>query len=124
MTSVPKNHEEFEPPLSLGRLPATSSDTENEIFEYEADLEKSAVSWARKRGWYSRKYRAAGRRASPDRIFILRGKVVFIEFKRAPAEPTDQQWEEIRSLLDAGADAIWLDSIEDFRACLVTRERS
>lgn len=96
---------------------------ENEIFEREADLEDKAVKWARVRGWYCRKYRTAGRRAAPDRIFIRGGHVLFVEFKRAGNLPTDQQRDELRQLHEAGADAIWLDSIEDFKACLLSREK-
>ena len=99
-----------------------ASDTENEVFELEADLEKAAVRWARARGWHSRKYRTAGRRAEPDRIFIRSGHVLFVEFKRVGNVPTAQQWLAIDDLRAAGADVVWLDSIEDFRAVLIDRE--
>lgn len=98
------------------------SDTENEVFELEANLESKAVSWARNRGWYSRKYRTQGRRAAPDRIFIFKGHTLFVEFKRLGNVPTAQQWEEIEDLVEHGADVVWLDSIEDFRAVLIDRE--
>jgi hypothetical protein len=98
-------------------------DTGNKVYESESELENDAVKLARKRGWFSRKYRAAGRRSQPDRIFIRSGRVFWVEFKRLGNEPTTAQWEEIKAMLGAGADVIWLDSIEDFRACLIARER-
>ena len=106
-------------------LPSSSiaaSDTGNKIYESEAKLEDDAVKMARKRGWFSRKYRAAGRRSQPDRIFIRNGRIFWVEFKRLGNEPTAAQWEEINAMLAAGADVVWLDSIEDFRACLLQRE--
>lgn len=109
------------PPKNTARSPLTWGDTD-EIFELEADLEKQAIRFARKRGWYTRKYKSAGRRAAPDRIFIRDGSVLFVEFKRLGNAPTEQQYEEIKQLKEAGADVIWLDSIEDFRACLLQRE--
>lgn len=108
----------------MPRQPVAASrwgDTD-EIFELEIDLEKKAVKWARARGWYSRKYKSQGRRAAPDRIFIRKGRTFFVEFKRLGNAPTDQQWEEIGDLVEAGADVVWIDSIEDFKACLMGRE--
>lgn len=99
------------------------SDTD-EIFELEIDLEKKAVKWARARGWFSRKYRSPGHRASPDRIFIRRGRVFFVEFKRLGNAPTRQQEDEIESLLLHGADVVWLDSLEDFKAVILGRENA
>jgi hypothetical protein len=98
------------------------NDTGNKIYATEAALEKDATQWARNRGWYSRKFKAAGRRSIPDRLFIRGGVVFIVEFKRLGNEPTDQQWLEIDALLEAQADVVWLDSIEDFRACLIARE--
>lgn len=99
-----------------------ASVTENKVYEYEADLEADAVKFSKRRGWYSRKYKHAGRRAAPDREFIRKGIRFLVEFKRWPKEPTEQQWEEIRELLSVGVDVVWLSSIEDFRACLIARE--
>jgi hypothetical protein len=98
------------------------SATENEIFELEADLEDAAIKFAKKRGWWTRKYKHVGRRAAPDREFVRRGVRFLVEFKRVGNEPTEQQWEEIKGMAAVGMDVVWLDSIEDFKACLVVRE--
>ena len=97
------------------------SDTGNKIYELERDLESAVVRFARGRLWYTRKYRTAGRRAAPDRIFIRGGKVLFIEFKRLGNVPTKQQRDEIGLLLAVGADVVWVDSYED--ACAVLKDR-
>lgn len=99
-----------------------SFDSGDKIYDLEIDLETDAVKWARRRGWYSRKFRAPGRRAAPDRIFVFQGRVLFIEFKRLGNEPTDQQREELDDLRKVGAHAIWLDSIEDFQAVILCAE--
>ena len=94
----------------------------NKWYELEKDLEDDAVGWARRRGWYSRKYRSAGRRSAPDRIFIRDGRVLFVEFKRPGEEPIPLQFEEHTQLQAVGADVVWVDSIEDFKAVIRDRE--
>lgn len=103
--------------------PATWSDQE-QFYELEADVEDAVVTWARRRDWYVRKFKHPGRRSAPDRLFIRNGRVLFIEFKRLGNVPSEAQWIEIHDLEDAGADVIWLDSIDDAKACLLQRERS
>lgn len=41
--------------------------------------------------------------------------IVWIEFKRPGKEPSEQQWDRIKELRDAGERADWCDSIEKFR---------
>src|ERR1700690_3653567 len=110
-------------PWELKCSEGKGTENEDQIFQLESDLEEHATRWPRGRGWYSRKYRAAGGRGVPDRFYLRNGRVLFVEFKRRPAVPTVQQWEEIQALLDAGADALYVDSIEDFRAVILDREK-
>lgn len=97
-------------------------DIGNKLYELEADLEKDAIKFARHRGWFSRKYKGPGRRSHPDRLFAKAGKIFWVEFKRWPAEPTELQWEEIGAMRAVGLDVLFIDSIEDFYACLLQRE--
>lgn len=97
-------------------------DTGNKIYEYEAELESDAIKLAKRRGWFTRKYKGPGRRSHPDRLFAKGGYIFWIEFKRYPKEPTELQWQEIGAMRAAGLDVLWLDSIEDFAALLADRE--
>ena len=92
--------------------------------ESEKDLEDAAVRWARARGWFTRKYRTVGRRSAPDRLFIRNGVVLFVEFKRAGAQPTELQRIEIAAMRAAGALVVWLDDLADLQAVLSAHEGS
>lgn len=94
----------------------------DKVYELEADLEKDVVKLAKARGWWTRKYKHAGRRAAPDREFVKAGVRFLAELKRQGKTPTEQQYLEITEMRAVGLDVVWLDSIEDFRACLVVRE--
>lgn len=98
--------------------------TENKIYELEADLEKDAIKFAKRHSWLTRKFRHAGRRAAPDRWFAKGGIIFWVEFKRQGNVPSEQQYEEIFAMRGAGLDVLWIDSIEDFRGCLLNREPS
>lgn len=88
----------------------------------ERDIEDAAVRWARLRGWFTRKYKGPGRRSHPDRLFVRRGVVIWIEFKRLGKEPTELQWKEIREMQAHGAIVYWVDCLEDAKAILAAHE--
>lgn len=96
----------------------------DKIYELEQDLEDDAIKLAKRHDWLTRKFRHAGRRAAPDRWFAKAGRIFWVEFKRQGNAPSEQQYQEISDMRAAGLDVVWLDSIEDFRACLLQRERS
>lgn len=85
-------------------------------------LENTCKRWARDRGWFVRKFRSPGHNADPDDVFIKAGRVLFVEFKARGQEPTDLQDIIIKEMLAAGADVVWLDNVEDFKAVLGHRE--
>jgi hypothetical protein len=72
----------------------------------ESKLEEQAVEYAKRKGWFVRKVQWIGRRGAPDRVFIRRGKIVWIEFKRGDGtgEVSGNQRQEIRRMREAGAD--------------------
>jgi Holliday junction resolvase-like predicted endonuclease len=57
----------------------------------ESRIESQVVVWAQARGWVTLKLNVRGRRGWPDRIFIRKGKVIFIEFKAPGGRPTKLQ---------------------------------
>ena len=68
----------------------------------ERDLQKKCVAYARKNGWWARKFVAQGRRSVPDYIFAKDGRVVFVEFKRSGEKATELQEEEHKAMRAAG----------------------
>lgn len=96
----------------------------DQIFALEQGLEDEAIKIAKKRGWRTRKFKHPGRRFAPDRWFARDGYIFWVEFKRQLNEPTEGQYDEIDFMRAAGLDVIWVDSIEDFVACLTIRENA
>lgn len=77
----------------------------------EQDIEKPAVKYAESRGWKVRKVRWLCRRGAPDRFFVRRGRIIFIEFK-APDEPLDtHQQIEIAELRLEGIEVFVVDNL-------------
>ena len=56
---------------------------------------------------HSIKLNLQGNRGWPDRMFLLPGKPVFIEFKRRGEHPSDLQLYRIKQLTALGYDALW-----------------
>ena len=84
----------------------------------EREIEKKACEFAAKNGWYQRKYKTANRRGLPDRIFIRRGIVMFIEFKATGEEATEQQKLEHDRIRKQGIEVYVIDNIEDAKVLL------
>jgi Holliday junction resolvase-like predicted endonuclease len=79
--------------------------------QIEADIEKPAVKYAESRGWKVRKVRWLCRRGAPDRFFVRRGRIIFIEFK-ALGEPLDvHQQIEIAELRSEGIEVFVIDNL-------------
>jgi Holliday junction resolvase len=78
----------------------------------ESAVEAALVRYARVHGIYTRKFSSPARRGVPDRIFIHRGKVLFLEVKRPGQGPTKLQKHEIAEIRLAGGNADWCDSVE------------
>jgi len=82
----------------------------------ESKVEGWCVGWARRRGWYVRKYASPGKRSAPDRIFAKNGLVIFVEFKRKGQKPTDKQLDEHKVMRAAGLTVLVFDNRDDFVA--------
>lgn len=81
----------------------------------EADVELAAVGWAKQNGHFCRKLQWVGRRNAPDRLFGVRGRAVFVEFKRPGAPLRETQGKEIERMRASGLEAYGpIDSFEEF----------
>ena len=78
----------------------------------EAHIERTVTQWAKELGVLSIKLNVRGQRGIPDRLFMLDGKVLFIEFKKPGAVPTRIQRWAINNLQAHGFDAAVVDDIE------------
>ena len=78
----------------------------------EKDVQKQCVDWARKRGYWTRKFSSMSQRSVPDYLFarMLDGKRIkfAVEFKRPGKVSTDRQRDEQQAMIDAG----WLMLID------------
>jgi hypothetical protein len=87
--------------------------------QLERELESDIGSFAKLRGWWYCKFVAPGKRSVPDRLFIRRGRHVFIEVKRFGEEPTRQQLKRHRDMRDHGAEVHWVDNLADAKRILM-----
>lgn len=79
----------------------------------ESKIEKSIINFAIARGWFQCKFTSPSLNAMPDRFFLRRGKIIFIEIKAPGEVPTEQQAKRHRDLRDHGAEVYWFDNLED-----------
>lgn len=80
----------------------------------ESLIEKKCCEWAKSNEWLVYKFVSPNNRAVPDRIFIKRGEVVFVEFKALGKKPTKLQERIITRLRENGATVHVIDNLEDF----------
>jgi hypothetical protein len=76
----------------------------------EKDIEAKACQAAKNLGWLVYKFASPARRSVPDRMFIKRGRVVFIEFKRPGGKLTRGQEREGDRIRQAGLPVYVCDS--------------
>ena len=80
----------------------------------ESKIEKSVCDYAKKQGFYVRKFKAPGQRGVPDRIFLSPiGQVFFIEFKAEGKRPSDLQKREIRLIENCKGSVYVIDNVPD-----------
>lgn len=83
----------------------------------EKAIEGRVRAYARGRGWKSLKVKFVDA-GYPDRMFILPGRICFIEFKRPGHEPEPLQNHRLLELLAYGIPATWTDNYDDAVAFL------
>lgn len=88
----------------------------------EKYIEDAVVRWAKRAGWFVRKLNWIGVTGAPDRIFIKRGAVVFIEFKRPGGSVQPDQADEHRLMAACGAEVLICDDVQQGIRHLLNRE--
>jgi len=82
----------------------------------ESDLERAAMQYAEKRGWFEFKIEKASKGGLPDRFLSRfdRG-VILVEFKRDGEEPSAQQLKRHKELRDHGVTVKVFDNLTAFK---------
>lgn len=78
----------------------------------ERDIEGPAKRHAKKRGWMVVKLMRCDINAMPDSLFMRRGIVMFIEFKKLGEEPSPQQLKRHREIRAQGIAVHVCDTLE------------
>lgn len=78
----------------------------------EKGIEERVCLYARRRGWKSLKVKFV-EVGYPDRMFILPGRICFIEFKRPGCEPEPIQNHRLLELIGYDIPATWTDTYDD-----------
>ena len=87
--------------------------------QYETDLEKQCVRFARENGYVSMKIEKNGHKGVPDRLFLGKNRIYFIEFKRSGGGVVSKEqlfWHKL--LKDNEIEAYFCDNFDDFKAIL------
>ena len=84
----------------------------------EASIEQAVVVYARSHKVIVRKMNGLGNRAWPDRMFLHKGKVLFIEFKREGCKPTALQAKFHKLLQEHGFSVRVVDDVELGKVCI------
>lgn len=92
--------------------------TRKELKLAEKKIEKDSKKWARAHGWHCRKFKAPSNNGVMDDIFVKKGRVVAIEFKRIEKEPTDLQDDEMLLWREAGGEAYWTNTARGVKQIL------
>lgn len=78
----------------------------------EKTIEQAVVNYAKKLGFLTFKFSSPSNRGVPDRIFIKKGKIFFIEFKKPNGKLRKLQEHVISSFLAEKVDVYVIDDIE------------
>ena len=79
----------------------------------ESLLEKKIVAHATKLGMLSFKFTSPSQKGVPDRIFIHKGHVLFLEIKAPKKRPTQLQMRTLTKLRDHGAACWWTNDFTE-----------
>lgn len=78
----------------------------------EKVIEKKICEHAKALGFYVRKFTSPAHRSVPDRLFVYKGTVIFMELKRLGQKPTPAQEVEIQKIRDHGGTVYVVDNVE------------
>lgn len=106
----------------------------------EKDLQNDCVAWARRRGYWARKFSSMSQRSVPDYLFSVGGRrssplKFACEFKKPGTKPklierygvivmsTEAQYEEQLAMREAGWFVFECADFEEFKKTVLTYER-
>lgn len=98
----------------------------------EADVQEACVKWARKRGYWARKFSSPANRSVPDYLFagipiyagLEQGLKFFVEFKAPSKRATENQIEEQKLMRGAGWDGMQeCDDVVKFKNWVLEYEK-
>jgi len=81
----------------------------------EKVIERKCSLWAIDRGWLVYKFVSPSNRGVPDKIFLKKGRIVFVEFKQPGGKLSPLQIRQIKKLRLQGFTVLVVDSIEEFK---------
>ncbi len=79
----------------------------------EKDIERKVCAHAKKIGMEVYKFSSPARAAVPDRMFLYKKYVFFIEFKATGKKPTAQQVREHNRMSEQGVDVFIVDNVNN-----------
>jgi hypothetical protein len=84
----------------------------------EKQIEAKVCDYAKAKGMMVYKFTSPARAAVPDRLFILNGKVFFIEFKREGQKPTPAQEREHNRMRQHQINVFVVDNVEQGKSTI------
>lgn len=83
----------------------------------ESDNTSKAHDWAKLRGWWTCKLESPTFNGVPDRVYVRRGVVRFVEWKKPGGDGvlSAQQKKRIKELTDHRIEVRVFDNMEDFK---------
>lgn len=82
-------------------------------------VQAKCVDWARRHGWWARKFVSPSNRSVTDYLFakVINGEKVkpAVEFKRKGKPCSEAQLDEQRLMREAGWDVYVIDDVEEFK---------
>lgn len=79
----------------------------------EAKIEKASCERAKAHGWKVYKFISPGNNGMPDRLFLRKGKAIFIEFKKKKKRPRVLQDTVHKELRDSGFEVYVIDCYDE-----------
>ncbi len=89
----------------------------------ESDIQSKCVDWARRRGYWARKFSSISQRSVPDFLFAGRGIKFAIEFKRPGNTSTPAQIDEQKAMRAAGWTVFECSDFEIFKSMVSGLEK-
>ncbi len=86
----------------------------------EKQIEQKVCDYAKSKGVLAYKFTSPARAAVPDRMFIYKGRVFFIEFKREGQKPTPAQEREHNRMRQHEINVFVVDNVTEGEFVIAT----